>query len=63
MLSYDNAGSGLLGKPGNESEIEIAKNLCETRTFIEQRRCPESTLKCELRQTLARSGIPSEFML
>ena len=33
------------------------------RAFVEHQRCPESTLKCELQQTLARSGIPSEFML
>ena len=33
------------------------------RAFVEPQRCLESTLKCELRQTLARSGIRSEFML
>src|SRR6056297_3491044 len=29
--------------------------LCETRAFIEQQRCSESTLKCEIRQAFARS--------
>ena len=34
------------------------QRLCETRAFVEQQRCPESTLKCELRQTFARSMDP-----
>ena len=32
--------------------------LCEIWAFIEQQRCPECTLKCELRQTFARSEDP-----
>ena len=36
----------------------IYRASSEARAFIEQQRCPESTLKCELRQAFARSEDP-----